>query len=294
MSGISACTVALTALAQEGPACHMAPSEALANSCYCTTLDPWSVQTYCANEDKSIWESTVTSTLSFIATSCAAAGLPVPTSHPLLALPSGITFSTATPVTSTTTASATSPLSSPTPTGPFSDGSKCYSFGNFTGLTPANAVEITSSSLFTASLCNSQCQASAVTNPKINFSALVQLGPFISCYCLLDFVPTPASGCMSCITYQGHVGFPQQGFANCGVGNPSNGFVSVVAAVPVVAAAATSTAVATTTSGSSVTSAGPSSVSTKTPQISVIGGAVGGGGWMGVVGLMSVLVVFLH
>ncbi|KAJ3284492.1 hypothetical protein HDU79_008084 [Rhizoclosmatium sp. JEL0117] len=86
-----ACGYALIALSQEGHACFQAPTQILANSCYCTSLDPESVFAYCSpNDDKSIWYGTWSQTVTTRSGFCVQANLTVPTNKTLLNLPADI------------------------------------------------------------------------------------------------------------------------------------------------------------------------------------------------------------
>ncbi|KAJ3068879.1 hypothetical protein HDU98_008019 [Podochytrium sp. JEL0797] len=104
--------------------------------------------------------------------------------------------------------------------------------------------------LYTADTCNAKC--ASYPFPGINFSAMVQAGPFVSCYCLIDFTfmndVSIYDGCKPCETFPNHVGYPRQNFSTCGVADPESGFIRLVSAMPIVAVHKETASVVTTVS----------------------------------------------
>ncbi|KAJ3073800.1 hypothetical protein HDU98_000651 [Podochytrium sp. JEL0797] len=165
-------------------------------------------------------------------------------------------------------------------TGPFSDGSVCYGMSVPAVNIFKYAVQAANGTTiqYTATTCNSYC--STITTPNVNYSAMVQMGPSALCYCLIGFDitnPGPSTACATCVTTK--AGTTATGFANCGQGNNSNGYISAVAAMPVISQGTTSagtsatsavpTSNATSVIGqSSATSVAASSMSTAAPAIS--------------------------
>ncbi|KAI8841847.1 hypothetical protein BJ741DRAFT_593455 [Chytriomyces cf. hyalinus JEL632] len=81
------CNYAIVAANQESRACGQAPSEALLNSCVCTTFDAESIAAFCANDALSEWESTYNGFVAQREKSCKIANMTV-VPHTLLPIPS--------------------------------------------------------------------------------------------------------------------------------------------------------------------------------------------------------------
>ncbi|KAJ3407574.1 hypothetical protein HDU80_008352 [Chytriomyces hyalinus] len=81
------CNYAIVAANQESRACGQAPTEALLNSCVCTTFDAESIEAFCANDALSEWESTYNGFVAQREKSCKIANMTV-VPHTILPIPS--------------------------------------------------------------------------------------------------------------------------------------------------------------------------------------------------------------
>ncbi|KAJ3073799.1 hypothetical protein HDU98_000650 [Podochytrium sp. JEL0797] len=129
----------------------------------------------------------------------------------------------------------------PTAAIPSSDGSVCYGWS----VSPVNlskyAVQarVGMAMQYTATSCNSYCSTTVI--PNVNYSAMVQMGSGVLCFCLIGFEttnPGPSNGCATCVGVAG----------NCGQGNDFNGAISSVAVLPVISKVVTSAGTSAATS----------------------------------------------
>ncbi|KAJ3073032.1 hypothetical protein HDU98_002360 [Podochytrium sp. JEL0797] len=184
------------------------------------------------------------------------------------------------------------PIALPTPT-PFVDGSKCYAGPGYPIRTVAVQVGPVDK-LFTAKTCNTECTTTSLNQTGINYSAVIQSGPFITCYCLIDFKPEVqvTGNCSSCVTYPNHVGYPESDFANCGVSNPSNGYISYVAALPVKRENPTQSEAHVASTATAVRSSFTKSFATSTKAMATTTNIYESGAIRGVLGMGVVASVF--
>ncbi|KAJ3062719.1 hypothetical protein HDU98_001420 [Podochytrium sp. JEL0797] len=146
----------------------------------------------------------------------------------------GTPANTTSPVPSATAAPAIpSPpaVTGVTPSVPIADNSQCYAFNAYPG--KAVAIEIPSVKSLTAAQCNTAC-ANNTAVAGINYSALVQEGGQVSCFCLIGFnaaAATSSTNCAPCsVNPILNPSYPAQ---NCGTANDSNGYISSVAVLPI-------------------------------------------------------------
>ncbi|KAI9309863.1 hypothetical protein BDR26DRAFT_889591 [Obelidium mucronatum] len=270
-----ACRYASMALQQEEITCSRGvPNDTLKNNCWCDVIDTDSVFAYCFADERNEWTNEYQDGVALRLQACAAVNRTVPAGKSLLALPSDIpdprlvslTSASSTAAATTTTASTTTATPAP-----FADGSECAAGIGYPTKDKAIQVENSDSSIaFTASSCNALCAANST--PGINYSAMVQSGPFVNCFCLINFEVKPAPGCLSCVTFPNYPGYPASNFANCGSGNPQTGAVSGVAVLPMKAngipTIVSTTSVVTVTAQASNSVTGQLTSTTATRQLS--------------------------
>ncbi|KAI9337515.1 hypothetical protein BDR26DRAFT_863757 [Obelidium mucronatum] len=232
-----ACRYASMALQQEEITCSRGvPNDTLKNNCWCDVIDTDSVFAYCFADERNEWTNQYQDGVALRLQASSA--------------------TSATAAATTTTASTTTATPAP-----FEDGSECAAGIGYPTKDKAIQVENSDSSIaFTASSCNALCAANST--PGINYSAMVQSGPFVK----------PAPGCLSCVTFPNYPGYPASNFANCGSGNPQTGAVSGVAVLPVKAngipTIVSTTSVVTVTAQASNSVTGQLTSTTATRQLS--------------------------
>ncbi|KAJ3013375.1 UNVERIFIED_CONTAM: hypothetical protein HDU68_000721 [Siphonaria sp. JEL0065] len=260
-----ACNYASVALEQEEITCSRnVPDAVLKNGCWCSALDPESLYSYCSvADDRKLWSSFYQDAVALRLKACDFVNKTVPSNDPLLVLPTSIPNPLIASSSTTTTTTVPAAASTPTPA-PFADGSTCSTGVGYPTSDKAIQMDFTNKNVTTAATCNAACLAD--TTPGINYSGIVQSGPFINCFCLIGFNVTNADGaCVSCVTYPNYPGYPASNFANCGMGNPSTGSVSFIAIVPVNGGGAASSSV---TSLLSSTTAFTTSAESTAPETS--------------------------